>query len=132
MSPDVDAQVMQALRDKVGDVDATVRVVKHDLANQRQVQEAIIGRMDKADLRLEKFEERTSAQIEKVTDKIGFQIEALGRQFAAETSSLSAQFQALNVKQEKGTSFYAGMAAVITLVVTIIMGLAKVLFGGHA
>lgn len=125
MLPEIDIQAMQALRDKMGDLDGTVRVVKHELANSQQ---AALGR----DIRFDKFEERTRVQFEEMRKETTASFDRVNDTITRKFDDLSAQFSTLNIKQEKGASFYAGIAAVMTFVITVIMGLAKILFGGGA
>lgn len=91
------------------------RVAKHDQAQTAQAVYAL-------DLRLTKLQDKTEAGFEKLGDKLADEIKAL-----------SSQISLINVQQGKSAGFYAGVAAVMTLAVTIIMALAKMLFGGaHA
>ncbi len=94
MSPDVETTI-SSLREKVGELDATVRVVKHDVANLHQGQSALVTKLDK------------------IEDRLG------------------AKIDNLKTKQDRNAGFWAGVAIVLTLPPALLLGLAKILFGGH-
>lgn len=103
---DVQTQ-LNDLRNDVGNVklqiskmEAEVRVTKHDVAN---IQMGLTG---------------FSARFDKFQDTMGSKMDALAEKMSA-----------LNIKQEKGVSFFAGMAAVISVSAGFIIMLVKMVFG---
>lgn len=81
-------------------VEAEVRVTKHDVASLRQDQVAIVNRIDK-------LEERIVGKIELLTEKL----------------------TGVNLKQERGLGFFAGVSAVITIAGGFLLAIGKILFG---
>lgn len=105
MADDVQAQI-NGLRGELGDVklqvskvEAEVRVTKHDVANMQMGLTGFAARFDK-------FQDSISTKLDGMSDRLA----------------------ALNVKQEKGVSFFAGMAAVISITAGFIIMLVKMLF----
>ncbi len=114
MQPDDDLRSqLSSLRDKVGEIEGTVRVIKHDLPNMKMAQDGL------------------GSKLEKIEDRLGARLDKAEGQLSTEIKNLSNQLTAVTMKQEKGASFYAGVIAVLTVCLTIVMGLAKVLFGAQ-
>lgn len=101
MMSDVEVRdALQKLSDRVGQLETEVRVVKHDLNNNTQASQGLGNK-------LEKIEERMGAKIDQLSEKVS----------------------ALNVKQERGAGFFAGMAAVVTFCGGALIGIAKLIWG---
>lgn len=90
------------LSKEVGDLKGSVRVVKHDVANMQMAQ---IG---------------FGTKLEKVEDRLGSKID-----------NLSTQLGAVNLKQERGFGFFAGMGFVIVSCGGLLLAVGKLLFGPH-
>lgn len=100
------------LATKVADLDADVRVTKHNVANMQMNTEGLARK-------LEKLEDRMGTKFEDLTKTVHDKFEAVIKEIGA-----------VNMKQERGAGFYAGMAAVIGVMVSLLAVLAKFLFGG--
>lgn len=109
--PDVSADVGH-LRDRVmglelsmtknlGDIEATVRVVKHDNANTQQM---VVG----LNTRLDRFENQFRAEIKELSETLSKEVRAIGAEIATS-----------NTNNQRKFSFYAGIAAAGTFIVTI-------------
>lgn len=90
-----------SLKVDVADLRAETRVTKHDVAN-------LSGKIDAAGARLEKMDDRLGAKMDVLTERL----------------------TGINLKQERGLGFFAGMAAVFTVAGGFILALGKMLFGG--
>lgn len=120
------AATVHELRMEIGKAHELIRVVKHDLNNDRQAAiglernlERMEKKQDKADDRLDKLEEKLSGKIEENHKVLNDKIDAI-------KDSLTA----VNLRQEKSAGFYAGVIAAATLAVSIILFLVKALFEG--
>lgn len=89
------------LKVDIADVRAEIRVTKHDVAGLATQQIAIGQRLDK-------LEERIVGKIEGLTDKL----------------------TGLNLRQERGVGFFAGVSAVVTFSGGFLLLAVKLLFGG--
>lgn len=111
MSPDIETSLLQlrekvndvetTLTSKIADIDKTVAVTKHDVANLKTMLTAF-------NMRVDKFEDRMGKKID----------------------DLHASLTALNIKQEKGLSFFAGISFAAIVVGGALMQLYKFMFGG--
>ncbi len=103
MTPDAEFhREFAEMRNKVGELDGTVRVVKHSVANMQMAQQGIAARFDK-------LEERIGDKIDTLSDKVS----------------------AINTQQARGVGFFAGIAAVIMASGAVLVFLGKLLFGAH-
>ncbi len=92
---------IQKLGERLGQVETELRVVKHDMAN-------VMMQSQSFDRKLEKFEDRIGGKIDGLAEKIA----------------------ALNVKQERGFGFFAGISFVLISVGAVVIGAVKLLTGG--
>lgn len=103
-----------------------IRVVKHDLNNDRQAQINFERHLERMEKKQDKFDER----LEKVEEKLGARIDANHNVLNDKLDALKDSLTAVNLKQEKSIGFYGGVAAVFTIAVTVILFLVKLLFEG--
>jgi hypothetical protein len=116
------------LRMDVAKAHELIRVVKHDLNNDRQAQVNFERHLERMEKKQDKFDER----IEKLEEKLGGKIEENHKVISDKVDALKDSLNAVNLKQEKSVGFYGGVAAVFTISVTIILFLVKLLFErGH-
>lgn len=116
------------LRMEVAKAHELIRVVKHDLNNDRQAQVNFERHLERMEKKQDKFDER----IEKLEEKLGGKIEENHKVISEKVDALKDSLNAVNLKQEKSVGFYGGVAAVFTISVTIILFLVKLLFErGH-
>ncbi|WP_375187764.1 hypothetical protein [Sphingobium yanoikuyae] len=116
------------LRMDVAKAHELIRVVKHDLNNDRQAQINFERHLERMEKKQDKFDER----IEKLEEKLGGKIEENHKVISDKVDALKDSLNAVNLKQEKSVGFYGGVAAVFTISVTIILFLVKLLFErGH-
>ncbi|WP_375178030.1 hypothetical protein [Sphingobium yanoikuyae] len=116
------------LRMDVAKAHELIRVVKHDLNNDRQAQINFERHLERMEKKQDKFDER----IEKLEEKLGGKIEENHKVISDKVDALKDSLNAVNLKQEKSIGFYGGVAAVFTISVTIILFLVKLLFErGH-
>jgi hypothetical protein len=87
------------LTEKIGKLETEVRVVKHDYDNLK-------GVINGLSTKFEKMEEKIGSKMDGLLDKI----------------------TGLDVSQAKGFGFFAGVGAVFTVSVTVILAIVKVLF----
>lgn len=114
MTPDPETrEAVDRLAAKVADLDADVRVVKHTMANMQQSSQGL------------------AAKLEKIEDRMGLKLDGLATTVDTKIESLRKDLAAINVKQERGAGFFAGIAFVVVSCATLIMGLAKLLFGSN-
>lgn len=103
MLPDPEFRdAVDRLAGKVAELDADVRVTKHAVANMQMQSNSLATKLDK-------IEERMGQKLDGLSDKVA----------------------ALNVKQERGLGFFAGIAFVIVSCGGTLLALAKFLFGGN-
>ncbi len=116
------------LRMEVAKAHELIRVVKHDLNNDRQAQINFERHLERMEKKQDKFDER----IEKLEEKLGGKIEENHKVISDKVDALKDSLNAVNLKQEKSVGFYGGVAAVFTISVTTILFLVKLLFErGH-
>ncbi|OAH36971.1 hypothetical protein AX777_18200 [Sphingobium yanoikuyae] len=116
------------LRMEVAKAHELIRVVKHDLNNDRQAQVNFERHLERMEKKQDKFDER----IEKLEEKLAGKIEENHKVISDKVDALKDSLNAVNLKQEKSVGFYGGVAAVFTISVTIILFLVKLLFErGH-
>ncbi|WIA54297.1 hypothetical protein N6H05_14620 [Sphingobium sp. WTD-1] len=116
------------LRMEVAKAHELIRVVKHDLNNDRQAQINFERHLERMEKKQDKFDER----IEKLEEKLAGKIEENHKVISDKVDALKDSLNAVNLKQEKSVGFYGGVAAVFTISVTIILFLVKLLFErGH-
>ena len=116
------------LRMEVAKAHELIRVVKHDLNNDRQAQVNFERHLERMEKKQDKFDER----IEKLEEKLGGKIEENHKVISDKVDALKDSLNAVNLKQEKSVGFYGGVASVVTISITIILFLIKALFDrGH-
>lgn len=116
------------LRLEIARAHELIRVVKHDLNNDRQAQINFERHLERMEKKQDKFDER----IEKLEEKLAGKIEENHKVISDKVDALKDSLTAVNLKQEKSVGFYGGVAAVFTISVTIILFLVKLLFEkGH-
>lgn len=116
------------LRMEVAKAHELIRVVKHDLNNDRQAQVNFERHLERMEKKQDKFDER----IEKLEEKLGGKIEENHKVISDKVDALKDSLNAVNLKQEKSVGFYGGVASVVTISITIILFLVKALFDrGH-
>lgn len=117
------------LRMDVAKAHELIRVVKHDLNNDRQAQINFERHLDRMEKKQDKFDER----LEKVEEKLGARIDANHTVLSDKMDALRDSLAATNMKQARGVGFFAGVGAVFTVAITIILFLVKLIFdGGHS
>lgn len=116
------------LRIEVAKAHELIRVVKHDLNNDRQAQINTERHLERMEKKQDKFDER----IEKLEEKLAGKIEENHKVISDKVDALKDSLNAVNLKQEKSVGFYGGVASVVTISITIILFLVKALFDrGH-
>lgn len=116
------------LRVEVAKAHELIRVVKHDLNNDRQAQANFERHLERMEKKQDKFDER----IEKLEEKLAGKIEENHKVISDKVDALKDSLTAVNLKQEKSVGFYGGVASVVTISITIILFLVKALFDrGH-
>ncbi|WP_313326214.1 hypothetical protein [Sphingobium yanoikuyae] len=116
------------VRMEVAKAHELIRVVKHDLNNDRQAQVNFERHLERMEKKQDKFDER----IEKLEEKLAGKIEENHKVISDKVDALKDSLAAVNLKQEKSAGFYAGVIAAATLAVSIILFLVKLLFErGH-
>lgn len=90
------------LKVDIARVEAETRVTKHDVANLKEMFSGLGVRIDRLD--------------EKLVNKLEI---------------LSDRLTGLNLKQERGLGFFAGVSAVITIAGGFLLAVAKLLFGAN-
>ena len=116
------------LRMEVAKAHELIRVVKHDLNNDRQAQSNFERHLERMEKKQDKFEER----LEKLEEKLAGKIEENHKVISDKVDALKDSLTAVNLKQEKSVGFYGGVASVVTISITIILFLVKALFDrGH-
>lgn len=116
------------LRMDVAKAHELIRVVKHDLNNDRQAKVNFERHLERMEKKQDKFDDR----IEKLEEKLAGKIEENHKVISDKVDALKDSLNAVNLKQEKSVGFYGGVAAVFTISVTIILFLVKLLFErGH-
>lgn len=124
MTPDPVAE----LRLEVARAHELIRVVKHDLNNDRQAQINLERNLERMEKKQDRFDER----FEKLDEKLSGKIEENHKIISDKVDALKDSLTAVNLKQEKSVGFYGGVAAVFTIAVTVILFLVKLLFErGH-
>lgn len=124
MTPDP----VNELRIEVGKAHELIRVVKHDLNNDRQAAIGLERNLERMEKKQDKFDER----FEKLEEKLGGKIEENHKVINDKMDALKDSLAAVNLKQEKSAGFYAGVIAAATLAVSIVLFLVKLLFErGH-
>lgn len=93
-------------------LEAEVRITKHDVINLTQM--------------LNGF----SARMEKMEERLAQKIDGISADFTKEVRTLAAGIAAVNVKQERGTAYVAGVMCAAGVVGGMLMLLAKFLFQG--
>ncbi len=114
MSDDQVRDAVQKLELRMADMEADVRVVKHDVKNMQQSNQGLATKLDR-------LENRVGEKIDAVKDGMANRFETLTEKVAA-----------INVQQARGAGFFAGIAAVITVCSGLVLGIAKLLFGGSS
>lgn len=122
-----DPDPVHDLRMEVAKAHELIRVVKHDLNNDRQAQMNFERHLERMEKKQDKFDER----LEKLEEKLGSKIEENHKVINDKMDALKDSLTAVNLKQEKSVGFYGGIAAVFTIAVTIILFLVKLLFEGR-
>lgn len=116
------------LRLEVAKAHELIRVVKHDLNNDRQAQINFERHLERMEKKQDRFDER----FEKLDEKLSGKIEENHKIISDKVDALKDSLTAVNLKQEKSVGFYGGVAAVFTIAVTVILFLVKLLFErGH-
>lgn len=92
---------LQRLNERVADLEADVRVTKHNVNNMQATFQALASK-------LERIEERVGMKLDVLTEKVA----------------------ELKIEQGRSAGFYAGVAAVITACISVVAILTKFLFGG--
>jgi len=123
-----DPDPIQDVRLEIAKVHELIRVVKHDRNNDAQSQLAFERNLERMEKKQDKFDER----LEKLEEKLGGKIEENHKVLNDKMDALKDSLNAVNLKQEKGVGFFAGVAAVFTVAVTIILFLVKIIFDGRA
>jgi len=108
---------------KMGEIETTVRVVKHDQANMKMMIEGVNTRIDR-------FENHFKADMKDMRESVSADLKAVVVQLEASTKALTKDITTVNTKQEKSLSFFAGVVAVFTVGGGLLMAIGKVLFGG--
>jgi predicted nucleic acid-binding Zn-ribbon protein len=107
---------VRKLRDEVGELKTTTRVTKHDVANLQMGMNGLTQR------------------VEKIVDQLSRELketrESLSNEMRSELKLVSSEIAGINKVQARGAGFYAGVMAVITVGGGILLGIAKLLFGG--
>lgn len=93
---------MSKFESELANINTEVRVTKHDVNNMQQM---VVG----LDRRLEKMQESLTLDIK----------------------AIGIQISAVNMKQEKGAGFYAGVIAAATMAISVISLLVKFLTDQH-
>lgn len=88
------------LKVDIARVEAETRVTKHDVGNLKEMFSGL-------GLRIDRLDEKLVSKLESLADRL----------------------TTLNIKQERGLGFFAGMGAVVTVVGGFLLAVAKVLFG---
>lgn len=114
------------LRMEIAKAHELIRVVKHDLNNDRQAALNFERHLERMEKKQDKFDDR----LEKLEDKLGARIDANHSILNDKMDALKDSLTAVNLKQEKSVGFYGGVAAVFTIAVTVILFLVKLLFEG--
>lgn len=114
-APEMSDEVRK-LRDEVGELKTTTRVTKHDVANLQMVTTGLAQRV-------EKIADQLSRELKETR-------EGLSSEFRSEMKLISTEIAGINKVQARGAGFYAGVMAVITVGGGILLGIAKLLFGG--
>ena len=114
------------LRLDVAKAHELIRVVKHDLGNDRQAAMGFERNLERMEKKQDKFDER----LEKLEEKLGGKIEDNHKVLNDKIDGIKDSLTAVNLKQEKSAGFYAGVIAAATLAVSIILFLVKLLFEG--
>lgn len=94
-------EVLQKLTDRVGQVETEVRVLKHDFNNMAMTWQGL-------DRKLEKIEDRMAARFDELAKAIS----------------------TLDIKQERGFGFFAGISFVVVACGAVIIGAIKLFSGG--
>lgn len=123
-----DPDPIQDMRLEVAKVHELIRVVKHDRANDAQAQLGFERSLERMEKKQDKFDER----FEKLEEKLGGKIEENHKVINDKIDALKDSLAAVNLKQERGVGFFAGVAAVFTVAITIILFLVKLIFDGRA
>lgn len=132
-SPDLQDEV-RGLRDKmadmqlsnaqeIGEVKAAIRVTKHETSNLQQM----IGGMSN---RLDRMETQVNASIKDLGDSMSKEVAGLSKTMTDEIKGLTLEIGKVTVQQNRGAGFFAGIGASIAIVVTFVMFMGKLLFGG--
>ena len=102
---------LQRLTDRVGTVETELRVVKHDLKNMEATSQGLGSK-------LERVEERMSTEIKALTKTMGDKFDVLGEKIVG-----------LNIKQERGLGFFAGIGFVFASCGAVLIAFTKLVFG---
>jgi chromosome segregation ATPase len=121
-----DPDPVQDLRLEVAKVHELVRVVKHDRNNDAQSLISFERNMERMEKKQDKFDQR----LEKLEEKLGDKIEANHTILTGKIDALRDSLVEANMKQARGVGFFAGVGAVFTLAITIILFLVKLIFDG--
>lgn len=108
---------------KLGEIETSVRLSKHEGANTQQIIVGLTARMDR-------FETSFKSEMKDFREDVGKEFRQIATQLTADVKGLSQELATINTKQEKGLSFVAGVVAVFTVGGGLLLMLGKVLFGG--
>lgn len=112
---------------KLGEIEATVRVVKHDNANTQQM----VGGLN---LRLDRIETAFKADLKEISENLGKEVRTIGQQLTQEVAKLSGEINTNNIRTTSKLSFYAGIAATGTFIISasgVIIAFAAKFIGSH-
>lgn len=96
---------------KLGEIEATVRVVKHDNANTQQM---VVG----VNSRLDRIETSFKDELKEFRVEVGKEFRTIATQFSDDVKRLSGEIATNNTNAVSKFSFYAGIAATGTVIIS--------------
>lgn len=112
---------------KLGEIETKLSGAKHDVAGVKQMVISLEGRIDR-------FENQIKTEFRELGVSMDRQLRELGKQLSEDVSTLSREINKNNTRSVQKFSFYAGIAATGTFIISasgILIALATRFLPGH-